>query len=444
MFITPKFKSFGIVYPSNISSYSDESETEQMLQILQSGDIRDSVIRKFNLSKHYEIDSTYKYFVSTIIWEYSQNVKVSKTPYEGINIEVMDKDPKIKVKLIRSKEYDILLPEILNSKIVQGEKKATDLSEKNRELTQINEDLKRNVQEIQDRLSKCPITGLYNEAFFLNYLDITFDSHRNSALLLIGLDNMTEINFNYSNEIGNETIKNLAYILSNEKEETHHIFKLQGPVFAYCITDTTKKDAISIAENIRKIVADSEAFIQKITVSIGLILFDEIRDTVKDPEDFSNSLHVIALNRLRIARNKGMNIVCSESSMDDYNGNVKNVLIADTDNMNLEVLKISLEKEGLKVFIARDGIEALNILEMEKISIVISELMLPKLDGFLIKEKMSMYSDKAKIPFILMSYQKDLQSVKRSIDLKIDNYFKKPYMLTELIGIVKNKIKGDI
>lgn len=105
MFITPKFKSFGIVYPSNISSYSDESETEQMLQILQSGDIRDSVIHKFNLAKHYEIDSSYKFFVSTIIWEYSQNVKVNKTPYEGINIEVMDKDPKIACDMVNAIIY---------------------------------------------------------------------------------------------------------------------------------------------------------------------------------------------------------------------------------------------------------------------------------------------------------------------------------------------------
>jgi uncharacterized protein involved in exopolysaccharide biosynthesis len=100
MFITPKFKSFAIVYPSNISPYSDESETEQMLQILQSSDIRDSIIKKFDLASHYEIDSSYKYFISTIIWEYSQNVRVSKTTFEGINIEVMDKDPKIACDMV--------------------------------------------------------------------------------------------------------------------------------------------------------------------------------------------------------------------------------------------------------------------------------------------------------------------------------------------------------
>ena len=42
-FITPKFKSFAVVYPANIAPYSDENETEQMLQVFQSNDIADSI-----------------------------------------------------------------------------------------------------------------------------------------------------------------------------------------------------------------------------------------------------------------------------------------------------------------------------------------------------------------------------------------------------------------
>jgi hypothetical protein len=44
MITTPRFKSVAVVYPSNIKPYSDESETEQMLQWLTSKDVRDSVM----------------------------------------------------------------------------------------------------------------------------------------------------------------------------------------------------------------------------------------------------------------------------------------------------------------------------------------------------------------------------------------------------------------
>ncbi len=94
-FIKPKFKSYALVYPSNIAPYSDESESEQMLQWLQSQDIRDSVIRKFNLPEHYRIDSSYKYFQSTMQYLYNKNVKISKTQYESIEIVVTDTDPVI-------------------------------------------------------------------------------------------------------------------------------------------------------------------------------------------------------------------------------------------------------------------------------------------------------------------------------------------------------------
>lgn len=93
IFITPKYKSYAVVYPANISPYSDESETEQMLQLLQSKDIKDSVIKQFDLAAHYKVDSNFKYFYSTIYYEFGQNVKINKTPYESVDITVLDKDP---------------------------------------------------------------------------------------------------------------------------------------------------------------------------------------------------------------------------------------------------------------------------------------------------------------------------------------------------------------
>jgi uncharacterized protein involved in exopolysaccharide biosynthesis len=100
LFITPKFKSTAIAYPANMSAYSDESETEQMLQILQSKDIMDSVIKKFDLAHHWEIDSNYKFFKTALYYEYSKSVNISKTPYESVNITVMDKDPQIACDMV--------------------------------------------------------------------------------------------------------------------------------------------------------------------------------------------------------------------------------------------------------------------------------------------------------------------------------------------------------
>ena len=93
--ITPLFKSYAVVYPSNVFPYSDENETEQTMEILNSGDIRDNVVRKFDLAKHWKIDSNYRYFTSTLYWIYSKRIKITKTPYEAVTIEVWDPDPRM-------------------------------------------------------------------------------------------------------------------------------------------------------------------------------------------------------------------------------------------------------------------------------------------------------------------------------------------------------------
>ncbi|MBN2614672.1 MAG: hypothetical protein JXR71_03180 [Bacteroidales bacterium] len=90
-FITPLYKSYAIVYPDNLKPYSEESTTEQMIQVMQSQDIADSMIRRFNLPAHYKLDPHYRYFRTELMREYRENVSVSKTSYEAVDITVLDK-----------------------------------------------------------------------------------------------------------------------------------------------------------------------------------------------------------------------------------------------------------------------------------------------------------------------------------------------------------------
>ncbi len=95
-FIKPKFKSYALVYPSNLIAYSNESATEQMLQFAQSSEIRNWVIKAFDLYSHYDIDTiTNKHFKSEVIKMYEENVTIRKTEYETMEITVYDTDPEI-------------------------------------------------------------------------------------------------------------------------------------------------------------------------------------------------------------------------------------------------------------------------------------------------------------------------------------------------------------
>ncbi len=92
-FIEPKYKSYAVIYPSNLIPYSSETATEQMLQLFRSDELRDSLIVKFDLLHYYKINPNKTHYYSELIREYNDNVTIKKTEYESVMLEVLDKDP---------------------------------------------------------------------------------------------------------------------------------------------------------------------------------------------------------------------------------------------------------------------------------------------------------------------------------------------------------------
>jgi uncharacterized protein involved in exopolysaccharide biosynthesis len=91
--IAPKYKSFARVYPSNLSSYSEESYSEQMLQLLESDVIRTKLVEEFKLQNHYEINEDDPHKVDKLYQIYSENVTFNKTKFESVEIKVIDISP---------------------------------------------------------------------------------------------------------------------------------------------------------------------------------------------------------------------------------------------------------------------------------------------------------------------------------------------------------------
>ena len=92
-FITPLYKSEAIVYPANTSPLSEESRTEQMLQLLGSQSIVDSIIEKYDLWTDYDIKPGLPASKAYMMYEYRNMIKISKTEYEAVSIVALDKDP---------------------------------------------------------------------------------------------------------------------------------------------------------------------------------------------------------------------------------------------------------------------------------------------------------------------------------------------------------------
>ena len=101
-FITPLYKSQARIYPVNTSSYSEESESEQMVEILNSTDIKWQVIESFDLGNRFEIERDASSFQTKILRKYNKRVKSKKTEYESIELKALDADPYIASSIVDS------------------------------------------------------------------------------------------------------------------------------------------------------------------------------------------------------------------------------------------------------------------------------------------------------------------------------------------------------
>ena len=346
-----------------------------------------------------------------------------------------------------SKKYNIPLPKVFETNLKKGENEVTRLKSENEMLNEINARCEIIINESVDKLISCPLTGLYNYDIFKNFISkeitqiINEGSEQNPGLVVISLDHLGKITDRYGENILEELLKSTVEIVESIKIDGEILFRLQGTLLLCFIPHTNKEKLINYAEEIRILIESLKKLELIITASIGVACLDEVRADKFRINNLDETLYNIVIMRVKIAKSTGKNKVCSESNVIDYKGEVGNILLVDTDAINIDVLKMFLENLSFKVYTAGDGEEALNLVEKNQIDLIVSEIMLPKIDGFHFREKLLTQEHNKNIPFIIVSLLKDDDSVKRAAKLGIEHYFRKPFMLSEFIEVVKIKMK---
>lgn len=112
-FITPLYESSVIVFPSTTNSPSKallpqntyqsedflefgvEEQAEQLLQVLSSDVIFDTIIDHFNLINHYDLDRKSKTLRSDLHEEFSDRISFERTKFMSVRISVLDQDPQM-------------------------------------------------------------------------------------------------------------------------------------------------------------------------------------------------------------------------------------------------------------------------------------------------------------------------------------------------------------
>ena len=114
------------------------------------------------------------------------------------------------------------------------------------------------------------------------------------------------------------------------------------------------------------------------------------------------------------------------------------ILIVDDEKLIRDVIKEYCYSENYEVLLASNGEEALEIINSEKVDLMVLDIMMPKLDGLNMFKQMSQ-----KIPTIILSARTDEFDKLLGFELGIDDYVTKPFSPKELIARIKAVLKRN-
>jgi capsular polysaccharide biosynthesis protein len=172
-FIEPKYESTVTVFPTTTNSTSKallpqkfasrgqdilefgaEEQAEQLLQILYSDQIRNEIIERYNLAKHYNIDSSSQYLKTELYNTYADNISFRRTEYMSVEINVLDTDPDTAALI--ANDIVLLLDQVKND--IQKERAKKGLAIIKREYMALKDDVK----TLEDSLTLLRYKGVHD------------------------------------------------------------------------------------------------------------------------------------------------------------------------------------------------------------------------------------------------------------------------------------------
>lgn len=111
------------------------------------------------------------------------------------------------------------------------------------------------------------------------------------------------------------------------------------------------------------------------------------------------------------------------------------ILVCEDDFAIKTMISTKLKQENYSVYTVQNGQEALNLMEKQQIDLVISDIMIPEMDGYEFVQ--TLRETKHTLPILMITAKSQLESLEAAFKLGVDDYMVKPLRLEELVLRVK-------
>ena len=116
---------------------------------------------------------------------------------------------------------------------------------------------------------------------------------------------------------------------------------------------------------------------------------------------------------------------------------MKKILIVDDEPNILMSLEFLMRKEGYTVFVARDGSEAIKIIDNDQPNVVVLDIMMPNVDGYEVCQYIKNDEMKKETKVIFLSAKSKKEDIEKGYEMGADLYLTKPFSTRELVKEVK-------
>ncbi|MCX7655120.1 MAG: response regulator [Treponemataceae bacterium] len=126
------------------------------------------------------------------------------------------------------------------------------------------------------------------------------------------------------------------------------------------------------------------------------------------------------------------------------NTDIPTIFIAEDSKVQAQALRSLLEHRGFQVFVAENGARALKILFLEPVHLVISDVVMPEMDGYALCRAIKNDEKLYHIPVILLTALSEPEDIIRGIESGADSFILKPYKEEFLFERIEAHLNGKI
>ena len=120
----------------------------------------------------------------------------------------------------------------------------------------------------------------------------------------------------------------------------------------------------------------------------------------------------------------------------------RQILIVDDDPLIARILKDPLEREGYRVQVASHGLEALEVVKVNKPDLIILDILMPLLDGFKTARLLKFDKKFKDIPIIVLTSRATEGERRIGEKVKADEYLFKPFRPPQVLNVVKRYLNA--